>query len=102
MIIERPSYMKRLIRQMGTDQVKVITGIRRCGKSFLLFNLFKSYLLGIGVSESNIFEMAFDRYGSRKYRDPEVFFPYVVDARDRCPLYRSAGGFVSDQPRETL
>jgi uncharacterized protein len=80
MIIERPSYMERLIRQMGTSQVKVITGIRRCGKSFLLFNLFKSHLLDSGVPKSNIFEMAFDRYGNRKYRDPETFYPCVVDA----------------------
>ena len=69
MIIDRPSYMERLIRQMGASQVKVITGIRRCGKSFLLFNLFKAYLLDSGVPESNIIEMAFDRYSNRKYRD---------------------------------
>ncbi len=80
MRIERPSYMTQLIREMGTNQVKVITGIRRCGKSFLLFDLFKSHLLSAGVPESNIFEMAFDRYGNRNYRDPEVFFPYVNEA----------------------
>ncbi len=80
MIIDRPSYMERLIRQIGTNQVKVITGIRRCGKSFLLFNLFKAYLLDSGVPKSNIFEMAFDRYGNRKYRNAEIFYPYVLDA----------------------
>ncbi len=80
MRIERPSYMNRLIREMGTNQVKVITGIRRCGKSFLLFDLFKSHLLSTGVPSSNIFEMAFDRYGNKKYRDPEVFYPYINDA----------------------
>ncbi len=80
MRIERPSYMNRLIREMGTNQVKVITGIRRCGKSFLLFDLFKSHLLSTGVPSSNIFEMAFDRYSNKKYRDPEVFYPYINDA----------------------
>ncbi len=80
MIIERPAYLERLVRQMGTDQVKVITGVRRCGKSFLLFNLFKRHLLDSGVPESNIFEMAFDRYGNREYRDPEVFYPHVTEA----------------------
>ncbi len=80
MVINRPAYMKRLLHEMGTDQVKVITGIRRCGKSFLLFNLFKNHLIDSGISQSNIFEMAFDRYGNKKYRDPEVFYPYVVEA----------------------
>ncbi len=80
MIIDRPAYMERLVRHMGTDQVKVITGVRRCGKSFLLFNLFKNRLLNDGVPESNIFEMAFDRYGNRTYRDPEVFYPYIIEA----------------------
>ncbi len=80
MRIERPSYMNRLIREMGTNQVKVITGIRRCGKSFLLFDLFRSHLLSTGVPSSNIFEMAFDRYSNKKYRDPEVFYPYINDA----------------------
>lgn len=84
MIIERPAYMDRLIRQMGTNQVKVITGIRRCGKSFLLFSLFKKHLLESGIPESSIFEMAFDRYSNKKYRDPEAFYPYVVDAIDRA------------------
>ena len=79
MIIDRPAYMARLICEMGSDQVKVITGLRRCGKSFLLFELFKKHLLATGVPESNIFEMAFDRYSSKKYRDPETFFPRIND-----------------------
>ncbi len=82
MLVDRPSYMNQLIQEMDTNQVKVITGVRRCGKSFLLFNLFKSHLLSTGVPKSNIFEMAFDRYGNKKYRDPEVFFPYINDVLD--------------------
>jgi len=78
MIIQRPRYMEKLIRGMGSGQVKIVTGVRRCGKSFLLFDLFKSHLVGQGVPESNIFEMAFDRFSSRKYRDPEVFHPYLT------------------------
>ncbi len=77
MLVNRPFYMDQLIAEMGTSQVKVITGVRRCGKSFLLFNLFKAHLLSCGVPEQNIFEMAFDRYGNKKYRDPEVFFPHI-------------------------
>ena len=53
MVIERPSYLDRLIQQMGTNQVKVITGIRRCGKSFLLFNLFKKHLLESGAPSTS-------------------------------------------------
>lgn len=77
MVIERSLYMQKLIAGMGTDQVKVITGIRRCGKSFLVFNLFKAYLLSLGIPEESIVEMAFDKYGNKQFRDPEVFFPYV-------------------------
>ena len=62
---------------MGSDQVKIVTGIRRCGKSFLVFELFKQHLLSSGVPEGNIFEMAFDRFGNRGYRNPEVFYPLV-------------------------
>ncbi len=89
MIVDRPTYMKQLIAQMGSDQVKVITGIRRCGKSFLLFNLFKNHLFGSGIPEPNIFEMAFDRYGNKKYRDPEIFYPCVLEAISRAegPCY---------------
>ena len=79
MIIERPTYMKQLISALGTDQVKVITGIRRCGKSYLLFNLFKQYLLEQEIPSSNIFEMAFDRFSNKHYRDPNVFYPHVAD-----------------------
>lgn len=79
MIIERPHYMKELVSAMGSDQVKVVTGIRRCGKSFLIFDLFKKHLVEQGVPGENIIEMAFDRYGSRQYRDPAVFYPYVTE-----------------------
>lgn len=63
---------------MHTDRAKIVTGVRRCGKSYLVFEIFKDYLLEHGVSESQIFEMAFDRYGNRRYRDPEIFYPYAM------------------------
>ncbi len=78
MRIERPKYLDNLISRMHTDQAKVVTGVRRCGKSYLIFEIFKDYLLKRGVSETQIFEMAFDRYGNRRYRDSNVFYPYVI------------------------
>lgn len=78
MRIERPKYLDNLISRMHTDQAKVVTGVRRCGKSYLVFEIFKDYLLKRGVSETQIFEMAFDRYGNRRYRDSNVFYPYVI------------------------
>lgn len=79
MIIARTKYMEKLVKSMGRNQVKVVTGLRRCGKSFLVFNLFKNYLLEQGVPESNIFEMAFDRFSSRAYRDPDTFYQHVSE-----------------------
>ena len=79
MVIERPLYLSKLIAGMGSSQVKVVTGIRRCGKSFLLSDLFRPYLLAHGVPEGNIFQMAFDKYANKKYRNPEVFYPHVTE-----------------------
>jgi predicted AAA+ superfamily ATPase len=53
--------------------------MRRCGKSYLLFNLFKEYLINEGVNENHIIEIAFDSFENRKYRDPEVLFPYLME-----------------------
>lgn len=59
--MHRPSYMQKLISGMGSDQVKVVTGIRRCGKSFLVFNLFEDYPVKLGGLKADIIEMAFYR-----------------------------------------
>ena len=60
MDIKRDYYLSKLINRIGNGQVKVITGVRRCGKSFLLNNLFYDYLLGIGVPEDHVIRFAFD------------------------------------------
>lgn len=57
--------------------VKIVTGLRRVGKSYLLFNLFKRRLLMDGVPLDHIIEMAFDDYNNREYRDPEKFYAYI-------------------------
>lgn len=71
--------MNKLISKKHNGLIKVVTGMRRCGKSYLLFNLFKEYLVNEGVNENHIIEIAFDSFENRKYRDPEVLFPYLME-----------------------
>ena len=59
-MIERKKYLERLIARKENGLVKVITGIRRCGKSYLLFNIYKSYLKSIGVEDDQIICLALD------------------------------------------
>lgn len=77
MIIERKKYIDQLLNSRHNRLVKIITGIRRCGKSFLLFNLFKCHLEAEGIDKDHIIEMAFDDFGNRQYRNPETFYQYV-------------------------
>ena len=79
MEIRRDIYLNKLISKKHNGLIKVVTGMRRCGKSYLLFNLFKEYLVNEGVNENHIIEIAFDSFENRKYRDPEVLFPYLMD-----------------------
>lgn len=79
MEICRDIYLNKLISKKHNGLIKVITGIRRCGKSYLLFNLFKEYLVNEGVNENHIIEIAFDSFENKKYRDPEVLFPYLME-----------------------
>lgn len=60
MEIERDTYLQQLIQKKNNGMIKVITGIRRCGKSYLLFNIFTSYLLENGVKKDHIIEIALD------------------------------------------
>ena len=60
--IKRDYYLEQLIKRKNNGLIKVVTGIRRCGKSFLLRTLYKKYLLETGVDESHIIEMAFDLF----------------------------------------
>lgn len=79
MEIKRDRYLKLLISKKHNGLIKVITGMRRCGKSYLLFNLFKDYLLSEGVEKSRIVEIAFDAYENKRFRDPDVFYPYLKE-----------------------
>ena len=79
MEINRDFYLKILIAKKHNGLIKVITGMRRCGKSYLLFTLFKNHLLESGVAEDHIVEIPFDSFENKKYRDPEVLYPYVKE-----------------------
>ena len=79
MVIRRDIYLNKLISKRHNGLIKVVTGVRRCGKSYLLFELFREYLKNDQVSDDHVIEMAFDAYENKKYRDPKVFFPYLND-----------------------
>ena len=79
MEIKRDNYLKQLIERKDNGMIKVITGIRRCGKSFLLFNIFKKYLLDSGVEADHIIEIALDGIDNEELRDPKVCFSYIKD-----------------------
>ena len=76
-IIKRDSYLNRLINKKENGLIKVITGIRRCGKSYLLFNLFYDYLIEGGVKEEQIITIALDDDTNVQYRDPDELSKYV-------------------------
>lgn len=79
-MINRDFYLERIIRNMWNGEVKVITGIRRCGKSTLLFDLFGDYLLKTkGVSENHIIKLELDQRRHYKYRNPITLCEYVED-----------------------
>lgn len=77
MEIKRDQYLNALINRMHNGMIKVITGIRRAGKSYILFNIFQNYLLSIGVNPSQIITIEFDRYENRKYRNADFVLEYI-------------------------
>ena len=76
-VIKRDDYLRRLIVKKENGLIKVITGIRRCGKSFLLFNLFYDYLINSGVNEEQIITIALDDDLFVDYRDPDELSKYI-------------------------
>ena len=77
MIIPRPTYLNQLIASKGNHMIKIITGIRRCGKSFLLFELFHSFLNENGVDENHIIEVALDDRANIQLRDPDQILAHI-------------------------
>ena len=77
--IKRDYYLEQLINREGNGLIKIVTGIWRCGKSYLLRTLFKNHLLENGVDEKHIIEMAFDLFDNIEYRDPKIFYPWAKE-----------------------
>lgn len=76
--IKRDIYLNKLIQHKNNNLIKIITGIRRCGKSYLLRTLFKNHLIDSGVDEDHIIEMAFDLYENIEYREAKTFYPWAA------------------------
>lgn len=76
-IIDRPRYLEKLISKKENGLVKIITGNRRCGKSYLLFKIYHDYLVSHGVKESHIIQLALDETANARYRNPVELDTYV-------------------------
>ena len=76
-IFERKKYLDELIAGRGNGLVKIITGVRRCGKSFLLFDIWHNWLLEHGVTDSHIIEIQLDDFRNRRLRKPDALLDYI-------------------------
>ena len=100
MIYERKQYIDQLIKKRDNGRVKVITGLRRSGKSYLLFTLFKGYLLHSGIAEDQIIGLALDEFDNAKYRNPFELNTFIkeriVDKSKRYYVFIDEIQFVSE------
>ena len=111
MEIKRDLYLKKIVSYMWDGQVKVITGIRRCGKSYLLRNIFKKYLLEQGVAEDHILTYELDLAKDIRYRNPlelaktvrelvegraEQFYLFVDEIPPDSPIKKSIPAIASN------
>ncbi len=110
---ERKQYLDKLIQKKGNGRIKIITGLRRCGKSYLLFSLYKNYLLSDGVEEDQIIELALDEVGNARYRNPFELDAFIkarmTDRNKRYYIFLDEIQFVSavqnpyvDNPEEKI
>lgn len=77
MVFERKYYLDQLVRAEGNGMIKIVTGIRRCGKSFLLFNLFRQHLLERGISENHIIQVNLEDRRNKRLRDPDALLQHI-------------------------
>lgn len=77
-MIKREKYLKKLIDSKHINLIKVITGIRRCGKSYLLDPIFINHLKSCGVDDNHIIKVNLDDVNNKKFRDPNVLNEYIL------------------------
>lgn len=77
MIIQRPHYLQKLIDCRHNGLIKTVTGIRRCGKSYLLFQLFSSWLKEQGISDDHIIQIDLENRRNKELRNPDVLLEYI-------------------------
>ena len=88
MEIRRDKYLERLIAHKGNRRVKIVTGIRRCGKSYLLFQLFKRHLIETGVKPTHIIEIQLEDRSNKELRDPDACLAFIKkQVKDQKPYY---------------
>lgn len=80
MEIKRDFYLNKLIQHRKNGMVKIVTGVRRCGKSYLLFKLFRDYLIGNGVPADHIIAIALDDYGNKALQNPDELYQHIKNA----------------------
>ncbi len=86
-IIKRDLYLTQLTDRKHNGLIKIISGIRRCGKSYLLFELFRKHLLDTGVSNDHIITIALDSYNEAKYCDPDLCYNFVTESIQDDQMY---------------
>ena len=88
MEIRRDRYLERLIAHKGNGRVKIVTGIRRCGKSYLLFQLFKRHLIETGVKPNHIIEIQLEDRSNKGLRNPDACLAFIKkQIKDQKPYY---------------
>ena len=88
MEIRRDRYLERLIAHKGNGRVKIVTGIRRCGKSYLLFQLFKRHLIETGVKPNHIIEIQLEDRANKELRNPDACLAFIKkQIKDQKPYY---------------
>lgn len=79
MEIKRNYYLNKLVSKRNNNLIKIVTGIRRCGKSYLLDPIFKNYLVDNGINEDHIIKLELDSIENEEYTDPKRLYEYVIE-----------------------
>ncbi len=88
MYFDRKEYLDKLISAEGNGMIKIVTGISRCGKSFLLFNIFCKYLLEKGIAEDHIIQVNLEDRRNKKLRDPDALLEHIdAQMKDKDRYY---------------